>query len=99
MAKKKAEFAEFKFSGEAFEYTGRVYPSKNGDYFVSLTLNDVFTIRCRLKETKKGDQFLSFPSWKDKDGGYHQYTYIDKELNDEMDKLIEKISKALDDIE
>lgn len=103
MAKKKAsaEFAEFKFSGEAFEYTGRVYPakSKKSDPFVYLTLNDVFTIQCHLKETKKGDQFLSFPSWKDSDGEYHQYTYIDKELNDEMDKLIEKISKALEDIE
>lgn len=103
MEKKKAsaEFAEFKYSGEAFDYTGRVYPakSKKSDPFVYLTLNDVFTIQCHLKETNKGDQFLSFPSWKDKDGEYHQYTYIDKELNDEMDELIEEISKALEDIE
>lgn len=104
MAKKQnksADYAEFKFSGEAFEYTGRVYPakSKKSDPFVYLTLNDVFTIQAHLKETKKGDQFLSFPSWKDADGEYHQYTYIDKELNDEMDNLVEKISKALEDIE
>ena len=105
MAKAKAkkssnEFAEFKFSGEAFEYTGRVYPAKKkGDPFVYLTLNDVFTIQCHLKETKKGDLFLSFPSWKDSDGEYHQYTYIDKDLNDEMDKLIGVINNALEDIE
>ena len=98
---KSADYAEFKFSGEVFEYTGRVYPakSKKSDPFVYLTLNDAFTIQCHLKETKKGDQFLSFPSWKDSDGEYHQYTYIDKSLNDEMDKLIEKISNALEDIE
>lgn len=103
MAKSKSkskEFAEFKFSGETFEYTGRVYPAKrNGDPFVYLTLNDVFTIQCHLKETKKGDLFLNFPSWKDKDGEYHRYIYIDKDLNDEVEKLIEKISKALDDME
>ena len=99
-SKSKNEFAEFKFSGESFEYTGRVYPAKKKGYpFVYLTLNDVFTIQCHLKETKKRDLFLSFPSWKDSDGNYHQYTYIDKDLNDEMDKLIEVINNALEDIE
>ena len=97
---KKNEFAEFKLSGEVFEYSGRVYPAKKkGDPFVYLTLNDVFTIQAHLKETKKGDLFLSFPSWKDSDGEYHQYTYIDKALNDEMDKLVVAINDALEDME
>lgn len=101
MAKEKAkkkEYAEFKYDGETFSYTGRVYPAKKKtNPFIYLTLNGVFTIQCHLIDGKKSS-FLSFPSYKSGDE-YKSQVYIDKELNDEMEELIEVIDKALDSLE
>lgn len=100
MAKKKSsEYAEFKFKGETFDYSGRVYPAKKkGNPFVYLTLNDVITIQCHLIEGKKGS-FISWPSYQDNKDNYKSLIYIDKALNDEIDSLIEKIEEALKELE
>ena len=96
---KKADYAEFKFKGETFDYTGRVYPAKkDGNPFIYLTINDVITIQCHLIEGKKGS-FIGWPSYEVKKGEYKSLIYTDKELNDEMDSLIEVIEKALEDLE
>lgn len=31
---------------------------------------------CRIAHTKDGKPFISFSAWKDKDGAYHQHTYV-----------------------
>lgn len=95
---KKADYAEFKFKGETFDYTGRAYPAKkNGNPFIYLTINDVLTIQCHLVEGKKSS-FIGWPSYKAGDE-YKSSIYVDKELNDEIDSLIEVIEKALEDLE
>ena len=44
--KKSKDYAEFKFKGEVFDYTGRVYPAKKkGNPFIYLTINDVLTLQ------------------------------------------------------
>ena len=96
--KKSNDYAEFKFEGKTFSYTGRVYPAKkDGNPFIYLTLNDVITIQCHLIEGKKSS-FISWPSYKQKDE-YKSLIFVDKELNDEMDELIEVIEKALEELE
>lgn len=95
---KKADYAEFKFKGETFDYTGRVYPAKkNGNPFIYLTINDVLTIQCHLVEGKKSS-FIGWPSYQ-VENKYKSSIYVDKELNDEMNSLIEVIEKALEDLE
>lgn len=100
MAKTKAkEYAEFKFKGDTFDYSGRVYPAKKkGNPFVYLTLNDAITIQVRLIEGKKAD-FIGWPSYQAKDGEWKSLVYWDESLEKEMDELIEAIKKALESIE
>ena len=106
MAKKEAKkeeikFNEFKFSGETFEYSGRVYPKKSGEtkgkvtakWYVQLVLNDVLTIKgCYLVETKD-DYFLTFPQYK-KDDSFESYIYIVKDMNTEIEELTAIIYRA-----
>lgn len=96
---KSKEFAEFKFKGETFDYSGRVYPAKKkGNPFIYLTLNDVITIQCHLIEGKKSD-FIGWPSYEVNKNEYKSLIFVDKELNDEMNSLIEKIEEALKEFE
>ena len=91
-------FKEFKFNGETFEYSGRIYDPKDGKgkvkktYGVTLTLNGVFTLKgVKLIQTDNS-VFLDYPSFKTtKDGKdtYVSYVYIDKDINSEIDKLAE----------
>lgn len=41
---------------------------------------------CRVAEYK-GEEFISYPSWKDKDDKYHPYAYVTFE-DDEIEKII-----------
>ena len=103
-AKKKTNqatgFKEFEFSGDNFDYSGRIYVDRKREagkltiYPVSLTLNGLITIKgCSFYETTNnmwvgGPQFKSGEEYKD-------YLYIDKENNKDMDALAEAISAAI----
>ena len=96
----KTNYSEFKYSGKVFEYSGRVYPKSEGKgkvvarYGLSLTLNDVITIKgIHLVETEDS-YFLTFPSYKSGDD-YKSYFFIDKALNEEIDALTDAIVKAI----
>lgn len=61
--------------------------------FCDLEINGVKIYGCRYVEGKNGD-FISFPSYKGKDGKYYSHCYID--LDDAMVNLIdEQIDKLL----
>lgn len=99
--KKEVAFKEFKVSGKTFEYTGRIYPGNNGSgntkryWGLSLTLNGVITIKgVKLVETKNDNIFLSWPSYENK-GTWYDYIFVDKELNDELDKVVLALMKLV----
>lgn len=99
MAKNSKDYAEFKMKGKTFDYSGRVYPAKKkGNPFVYLTLNDVITIQCHLIDGKKGS-FIGWPSYDAGKGNYKNLIFVDKDLNDEIEELIETIEEALKDLE
>ena len=61
--------------------------------FCDLEINGVKIYGCRYVEGKNGD-FISFPSYKGKDGKYYSHCYID--LDEAMVSLIdEQIDKLL----
>ena len=102
--KKSADnFKEFSYEGKEFKYSGRIYPdskkeSKACDITpMSLTLNDVITIKgCRLMQSDK-NTWIAFPSWEDKKGDWQSYVYVDKEFSqEELDKVAAEAEKALD---
>lgn len=104
MASKKREeskkFREFEFKGEVFGYSGRIYTENQRTAGkltitpISLCLNDVITIKgCSFMETKD-NMWISGPSYKVGDE-YKDYLYFDKDLNPDLDKLAEVISKEL----
>lgn len=97
MAKKNKEvrnYEEFSYDGEQFDYTGRVYPEKEGRSFVYLTIDGVFTIHCHLVKTENGKLFLSFPSYKNKDGEYKSYVFTDEKMQNDLDELAKEIHEA-----
>lgn len=96
----KTNYSEFKYSGKVFEYSGLLYPKTEGKgkvvarYGLSLTLNDVITIKgVHLVETEEY-YFLTFPSYKSGDD-YKSYFFIDKALNEEIDALTDAIVKVI----
>ena len=100
--KQENNFKEFKFDGQEFQFTGRIYPdlateTKNVTITpMSLTLNGVLTIKgCRLFQTDK-NAWIAGPDYKTKDGEYKSYLFWDKEYNEELDKLVEEVEKVLE---
>jgi DNA-binding cell septation regulator SpoVG len=98
--KETKEFKEFKHTGTTFEYTGRVYPAKEGKgkvkntYYLSITLNGVLTINgCYLVETEN-NCFIKWPQYKSGDD-YKSYIFTDKEFNKELDGVVFAIMAAL----
>ena len=66
-----------------------------GTTFLDLEVNGVKIYGCRYVEGKNGD-FISFPSYKAKDGKYYNYAYVD--LDEAMVSLIdEQLDKLLGD--
>ena len=66
-----------------------------GTTFLDLEVNGVKIYGCRFIESKNGD-FISFPSYKAKDGKYYNYAYV--ELDEAMITLIdEQLDKLLGD--
>lgn len=98
----KQTYKEFAFKGKEINYTGRAYPeSKKSTDKVditpfSLTINGVLTIKgCKLfqSDTKT---WIGWPQWKDKDGAYKDYVYVDKTYSEEeLDKLAAVIEKVI----
>jgi len=94
-------FKEFEFKGKTFTYSGRLYPDNKREAGkltitpMSLTLNDVFTIKgCSFMETKD-NMWVAGPSYKSGDE-YKDYLYIDKALNEDMNALAGVISDVLE---
>lgn len=94
-------FKEFEFKGKTFTYSGRLYPENKREAGkltitpMSLTLNDVFTIKgCSFLETKD-NMWVSGPAYKSGDE-YKDYLYIDKALSEDMDALANAISDVLE---
>lgn len=97
-AAKKVNYKEFKYSGATFEWSGRVFPGKEGHgkikkrWGLTLSLNGVLDIKgCYLVETDSS-VFLSYPQYSTGDGTkdqkWNSYIYISKELNEEIDALV-----------
>ena len=104
MAKKnsKNDFKEFEFKGKNFDYSGRIYPDKKREAGkmtitpISICLNGLITIKgCSFYETKN-NMWVGGPQFKSGDE-YKDFVYIDKENNEDMDKVAEAISKAIED--
>lgn len=96
----KNEFKEFSFSGKNFEYSGRIYPSREGSgkvlrsWGMYLCLNGVFTLSgVRLTETKS-NIFLSYPSYQSGDD-YKSYVFIDDDGKEDIDRLVEYLCKLV----
>ena len=100
-AKNAASYKEFDLEGKEFNYSGRIYTDskrKAGKltiYPMSLTLNDLITIKgCSFYMTKN-NMWVGGPQFESGDE-YKEYLFIDKELNQDMDALAEAISKVIE---
>lgn len=101
--KEQKNYKEFSFKGKEIDYTGRVYPDlqKSTDACditpMSLTINGVITIKgCKLMQSDKSS-WISFPQYKDKDGKYLSYIYVDRAFSDsELDELVKVIEKVIE---
>ena len=64
-----------------------------GTTFLDLEVNGVKIYGCRYIVGKNGD-FISFPSYKAKDGKYYNYAYVDLDeamvslIDEQLDKLL-----------
>lgn len=58
--------------------------------FFTLNIFDSFIkiYNCRLLLTKKGDWFISFPSYKSDDGNYYNHVYVDFRENEAIQEYI-----------
>lgn len=65
-----------------------------GSYAFDMTVNGVKIYGCWLKESKKGGNFISFPSYKGSDDKYYSHVWF--EIDDDTQKSIEdQIEKLL----
>ena len=60
-------------------------------YAFDLKVNGVTIYGCWLRESKNGNNFVSFPSYKGNDGKYYSHVYfkIDEKVQAEIEKQIE----------
>lgn len=75
----------------SFEVT-RAYEFKSGDITFDMIVNGVSIYGCFIRENKKGEKFIAFPSHKGSDGKYYSYAYFPID-----DDLIDDIIDAVDD--
>lgn len=102
MAKKEEKkYLEYKFTGKNFEYSGRIFPGKDGngkvkrEWLMGLTLNGVFAVKgVWLKQTSTGKVFLNFPQYKSGDK-YMSYIFTEKEMQEDFKNLIQYLCKLL----
>ena len=99
----KKNYIEFTFKGKEIDYSGRLYPDlkKTTDALditpMNLTINGVITIKgCKLMQSDKSS-WINFPQYKDKDGKYQSYVYVDRAFSDsELNALVEACEKLLE---
>ena len=90
-------FKECSCSGVHYDYTCRVYVD-NAKTFgkvtsvpVSLTIDDLITIKgCHYKYTEKNN-WIEFPEYKSGDG-YKSYFFIAEEMNDDLKMIASAIA-------
>ena len=100
--KKAVNYKEFEFTSEEFMFRGRIYPDSTTSTDkcditnMSLTLNDVITIKgCKLFQTDK-NSWIGWPSYKDKNNEYQSYVFVNKAFSDEvMAKVTAAAEEAL----
>ena len=80
---------------EQTTYTVEVTRAKDiiGSYAFDMKVNGVMIYGCWLKETKAGENFVSFPSYKGKDDKWYSYAYfkIDADTQADIEKQIEAL--------
>jgi len=99
-AKKSSEFIEYKVEGKEFDYSGRLFPERQREAGkltitpMTLCLSEQITIKgCSFYQTKD-NAWIGGPQYKVGDD-YKDYLYIDKSLNEDMEKLAEEIAGLL----
>lgn len=61
----------------------------------TMVLNGVTINNCSIGTTKNGDNFISFPSYKGKDGKWYSYIYFrfsEEDLEKILDMVAEKVA-------
>ena len=95
MALNKNKKTETKETENTTTYTVKVTRAKEikGSYAFDMDVNGVTIYGCWLKETKAGDNFVSFPSYKGKDGKWYSHAYfkIDEKTQADIEKQIESL--------
>lgn len=80
---------------ESVNYNVEVLRAKEikGSYAFDMKVNGVTIYGCWLKETKSGENFVSFPSYKGKDDKWYSYAYfkVDEETQTNIEKQIEAL--------
>ena len=85
---KKQEAQNFEFE------VNNVRVTNDDKVYFTLVINGVFINNCRVATGSKGD-FVSFPSYKAKNGNYYNYAYIS--LSDEQTtEIMAAVQQAID---
>ena len=72
----------------------KVRVTSDDKVYFTLIVNGVFINNCRVATGSKGD-FVSFPSYKGKNGNYYNYAYVS--LDDKVTtEIMEMIQAAID---
>lgn len=68
------------------------------DYvFMTLVINGVTVNNCSVKQTKDGEDFVSFPSYKGSDGKWYSTVYC-KLSDEDSTKILEEVQKQIDEM-
>ena len=90
---KKAETTETK--GDRKIHIPSAKQFENGGVAFTVCVNEVTIYNCWLNERKNdGQLFISFPSYKGKDGKYYSYAYT-KFTDSEFDEIVKQINELI----
>lgn len=96
------QYKEFNYDGKEIKYSGRAYPDLAKETTkctitpCNITLNGVMTVKgCKLLQTDKS-AWIEWPQYKNKDGEYVSYFFIEKGFQDtEIAGLVKAIEDAI----
>ena len=102
--KKAVNYKEFDLTSNEFMFRVRIYPDSTTSTAkcditnMSITLNDVITIKgCKLFQTDN-KAWIGWPSYQDKNKEYQSYVFVNKTFSDEvMSQLAEQAEAVLAD--
>ena len=95
----KSKKQEQKYESHEIEVTrAHLYQPKKGSAitFFDMEVNGVKVYGCKLMESKKGDKFVSWPSYKGSDDEYHNHVWVGlseedlEQIEKEVDELLEE---------